>query len=101
MAIDRSRSQYQAFLVQDSAWGPSCLASDSSITGIDPRPGQPSPAASQAMVLTSSGTFADITKTLTITTQQGGIVSRDRGASFIWGDGTDTYGWDAPTVLVG
>ena len=102
MATDRSRSQYQALLVQDSAWGPGCLASDSSYTGLDPRPSQPTPATtSQALVLASSGTYADTTKTLTVTTQQGGIVSRSRGASFVWGDGTDTYGWDSPTVLTG
>ena len=102
MATDRSRTAYQAFLVQDSAWGPDALASDSSFTGISPLPGQPQPAdSSQAMALAASGTFATPSATLTVTTQQGGIVARDRGAAFRWSDGTNSYGWDAPTVITG
>lgn len=102
--VDRSRTTLQALIIQDSAWGPDCLADDSSYTGLDPLPAQPQPAGTYDMALSSSGTFADPADTLTVTTQQGGIVGRERGASFIWkvaGDANPYYGWDAPTVLTG
>lgn len=100
---DRSRSTLQALIIQDTAWTADCLASDSSFTGISPLAGTPQPAASTyAMGLAASGSFADPTKTITVTTQQGGIVGRDLGATFRWGTSDSlTYGWDAPTVLTG
>lgn len=98
---DRSRSVLQALLIQDSAWAPSCLASDSSFTGLDPLPGIPQPASTgYGMTLLTGGSFADKDATITITTQQGGLVARD-GASFLWDSGGDPYGWDAPTVITG
>jgi hypothetical protein len=101
MATDRSRSTLQALLVQDTAWDSGCLATDSSYTGISPLPGTPQPAASTyAMGLGASGSYADATKTLTVTTQQGGIVGR-QGATFRWKNGGSDYGWDAPTVISG
>ena len=102
MATDRSRPILQALLIQDSAWTPSALASDSSYTGISPLAGTPQPAeATYAMALSASGSFADATKTITVTTQQGGTVGRESGATCIWGTGGAPYGWDAPSCLTG
>ena len=101
MAIDRSPALLQALLIPDSNWAPDAIAAGTSYTGFSPLPGTPQPDESTyAMGLGASGKFADASKTLTITTQQGGNVGRT-GASFRWNDGGSDYGWDAPTVLVG
>ena len=77
---DRSTSQYQAFLVPDSAWVPAALASDSTYTGIGAVPDVPSPAGNYGLALGASGSFSSPASTITITTQQGGLPSASRGA---------------------
>jgi len=101
MPTDLSRSEYPAFLVPDSAFLASTLASDSSYTAIGPIPGVPAPADSYQMALTAHGSQA-ASGDLTIQVQAGGVVGRN-GASFVWKNTSASafYGWDAPTVLTG
>ena len=102
MPNDRSKDYYQGILVPDSQFLALNLASDSSYTCPDPIPGQPVPAGTYDLALSSAGSQSS--GALTIQTQQGGNVGRS-GATFIFNPGdplSDPFlGWDAPTVITG
>lgn len=99
-AADRSRSSYPALLIPDPDINSDTFAADSSFTALYPRPGQPVPTDSTALVLAAHDTQSS--GTLNILTQQGGIPG-PAGATFLWKDSgaTDYYGWDAPNSVVG
>ena len=100
MATNRSRTSYPALLIPDPDINADTFASDSSFTALYPRPGQPVPTSTTALVLAAHDTQSS--GTINVLTQQGGIPG-PAGATFLWKDSgaTDYYGWDAPNSVVG
>ena len=79
MPNDRSKDYYQGILVPDSQFLALNLASDSSYTCPDPIPGQPVPAGTYDLALSSAGSQSS--GALTIQTQQGGNVRSEEHTS--------------------